>query len=58
MNKELRVRIDEETFRALVRGEVVTVPSSNMSPGAPVVKVALADIGWDRMYKAVDEASP
>jgi hypothetical protein len=45
---------DEEDFRKLVAGEVVS-----LKPGCGLdveVKIALADIGFDRMHVAIRDA--
>jgi hypothetical protein len=53
---EIRVRLTEETFGKLVAGEVVEIPDTEKSRGTPAVKIILADIGWDRMYAAIEKA--
>lgn len=53
--------IDEEQFRALVRGEsanleLILTGRSTGNKVTIVVPVILADIGWDRMIKALQDA--
>ena len=54
----IRVSLSEETFRGLVRGEVVKVAEFTVDglPTKHELLVSLQDIGWDRIMKAVDDA--
>lgn len=49
---EVRAVLDEAAFRALCRGEIVTVPGNP----SVTLKLILSDIGFDRMGQAVDDA--
>ena len=59
---EVRVSLSEVDFLALVAGELVhpqqvgVISDSSENPHV-VVKIALQDIGWDRMYRAIDTAT-
>ena len=46
----IRLTIDEEMFRSLVKGQEVR------RPGFEDVRVLLADIGFDAMRRIIDEA--
>jgi hypothetical protein len=61
---EVRISLSEKDFRDLVAGKVV-IPERTaighdsrvpMFSESVVVKIALQDIGWDRMYAAIDTA--
>jgi hypothetical protein len=47
----VRVALDEEAFRDLVAGKIVHAPTDK---GA--VEFILSDIGWSRMFVAIDDA--
>jgi hypothetical protein len=49
----VRISIDEAMFRDLVAGLVVNAPTN---VAGIEVQLALRDIGWDRMQKALDDA--
>lgn len=49
---EHRVRLDEKEFAALVAGKEVKLKTVN----GDTVLMILADIGFDRMYQAIDNA--
>ena len=61
---EVRISLSEKDFADLVAGKIVT--PERMAVGhddrvpmfaqSVVVKIALQDIGWDRMYAAIDTA--
>lgn len=46
---DIRILLDEKDFAKLVRGEVVQKPGS-------LITIALADIGFDRMYFQIELA--
>jgi len=48
---DIRVRLEFEDFRDLVGGRVVEVKTPQGT-----VKIILADIGWESMMGAVEEA--
>lgn len=50
----IRIRLDEEDFRRLVKGEVVEQKLADGHAGA--VRVILADIGFDVMAEAINDA--
>ena len=51
--REVRVALNDEQFRALVRGGQVTVKEE----GRPDVCLILNDIGYDRMVSHIDSAA-
>lgn len=53
MSAPLRVRLDETDFRRLVAGEEVRLETIE---GARVLLI-LADIGWERMTLAINDAA-
>lgn len=50
----LNVVLDGRAFRELVAGKEVA--PAEQSPLRPAVRILLADIGWDVMRLAIDEA--
>jgi hypothetical protein len=50
---EIRIRLEELDFQKLVRGEII----HTAVPGHGPLAICLADIGFDRMYKALDDAA-
>jgi len=48
----VRISLDEKMFRDLVAGLVVNAPNL----AGIEVQIALQDIGWGRMLKALDDA--
>jgi hypothetical protein len=48
----IRIRLDEAAFRQLVAGDVVTLTGAK----GERVKMILADIGWQLMLKAIEDA--
>jgi hypothetical protein len=48
----MRVRLDEEDFRTLVRGGIVT----QVQDDGTRVLILLADLGYDRIVKAIMDA--
>lgn len=46
--RQMNIMLTEEDFTCLVRGGVLTVNSQ--------LKIALQDIGFDRMYRAIKSA--
>lgn len=57
---EIRISLDESQFRDLVAGKIVSVTmATEHHPGTmekTKVKIALKDIGFDRMAVAVNDA--
>jgi len=49
----IRLRLDDDEFKKLVSGEVVTI---HTAPRGQRVEIILADIGFDRMVSAIQEA--
>ena len=49
---EIRIVLDQENFRTLVRGQVVEAKS----PSGQVVKIVLQDIGFDVIIDEVRKA--
>lgn len=69
MPVKVRISLSEQDFRDLVAGKVVKPEGFRMIREKPVlgpiveheaetgtVEIALQDIGWDRMYAAIDTA--
>lgn len=54
--REVRVSLDEAEFAQLVQGEIVEREARDQDGKPVLVKVALKDIGFDRIYAAVGEA--
>lgn len=54
--REVRVSLDETDFAHLVQGAVVEREARDQDGKPVLVKVALKDIGFDRIYAAVGEA--
>lgn len=54
MSEAIRVALNEEDFRNLVAGKVVTISSGRVVRGISV-EIILSDIGWGRMYAAIEE---
>jgi hypothetical protein len=54
--KVVRISIDEGMLRDLLAGRVVAPISAAMQDPTVAVQLALQDIGWDRMQKALDDA--
>ena len=55
--KEVKVVLDEEAFRALVRGaEAEVVGVAHPAHERVKVRAILSDIGMDRIYDAVGDA--
>jgi hypothetical protein len=53
----LDIRLDEDGFRDLVAGKPVTLHAlTPMTADGQDVRLILADIGWDRMEKAIADA--
>lgn len=52
MANEIRIILDEQEFRQLIKGETITIDSAGTA-----VKIALADIGYTQMAYIVLEAS-
>lgn len=52
----VRVSLDEQMFRDLVAGLVVHFVPWGWAGNDIEVQIALKDIGWDRMQKALDDA--
>lgn len=53
---EIRHSMDEAEFRDLVAGRTVTLKIDPIFKDAPAIKVVLQDVGWDRVYAAIDAA--
>lgn len=49
-----RIVIDESQFAQLVRGKPIELMA--YGEARPIAEVALADIGWDRMYFHIESA--
>lgn len=47
MEQSKGIMLDEESFKCLVRGGVVH---------SGLIRIALSDIGFDRMYEAIESA--
>jgi hypothetical protein len=54
---EIRIALDEQQFRQLVAGKEIVVPALLTSPGRATVRIILSDIGFDRMAKAIADAT-
>jgi hypothetical protein len=54
---EIRVLLDEKDFRGLVTGAIVDVDDIDFRGVKINVKIALSDIGWDRMALALRDAA-
>jgi hypothetical protein len=52
---DVYVRLDREEFRALVRGEELVL-HAHSATGAAEVHIILADIGWEQMKLAIEDA--
>lgn len=49
---EIRISLNEQRFRKLVRGEVLTIVQQN----PPDVQISLADIGWNVLIEVIIDA--
>jgi len=54
---EIRVLLDEKDFRGLVTGAIVDADDIDFRGVKINVKIALSDIGWDRMALALRDAA-
>lgn len=54
--REVRVSVDEAGFAQIVQGEVVEFQARDQDGQPVVVKVALKDIGFDRIQAIADDA--
>lgn len=51
------ISLDEEDFRCIVRGGVLTIKVKNDVYGGSSIKIILKDIGFRRMCEAVEYAT-
>lgn len=57
MTNEVRIMLNEAQFRTLVGGGTVEVPArTSIEAPSITVKIALSDIGFERMAWAIDRA--
>ena len=50
-NIDLKIKLDEEQFRCLVSGGILTVNDGDLK-----IMICLSDIGFHRMDKAIEDA--
>lgn len=54
MSAPVQIMLDAEAYARLVNGEIVEF--KDKEGGAVIARVALSDIGWDRMHRLIDAA--